>query len=89
MTRILTLLLWTALLSACGQKGALYLPPPEMAETAPPAEAPTEKEEKKETLSPEEIRLLSPDAAPVEPQEGAAPQGGGESPPEYQPLLNP
>lgn len=98
MTRTLLLLLGTAFLTACGQKGPLYLPPPEgeTAQVAPKAKAPeaarpvlstvegpAEPAKEEETLTPEENRLLSPEtAAPV-------PQNGGESPPEVQPLSNP
>lgn len=98
MTRTLLLLLWTALLTACGQKGPLYLPPPEgkTAHVAPKAakpvlstvEGPAEPVKEGETLTPEENRLLSPETAPAE-SPAAAPQGGGESPPEIQPLTNP
>jgi predicted small lipoprotein YifL len=90
MTRILLLLLGAAFLSACGQKGALYLPPPE-GETAhavpkapktPQPAQPTPEE----SLSPEENRLLSPETAPAD---SPAPEDGGASPPEIQPLVNP
>ena len=99
MTRTLLLLLWTALLTACGQKGSLYLPPPEdaPAQVAPkaakpvpsPADGSAEPSKEAETLTPEENQLLSPETetAPVEPP-AAAPQPG-ESPPETQPLSNP
>lgn len=101
MTRTLLLLLWTALLTACGQKGPLYLPPPEggTAQAAPKApktaksvpstvEGPAEPAKEEETLTPEENRLLSPETAPAE-SPAAAPQPGGESPPDIQPLSNP
>lgn len=101
MPRILTLLLWTALLSACGQKGALYLPPPgdgtAQAELPAPKNAKpvpgtdggaAERAKAEEPLTAEENRLLSPEATPEEPP-ASAPQTGGESLPEIQPLSNP
>ena len=93
MTRTLLLLLGTALLTACGQKGSLYLPPPEgetarVAPKAPKATKPAEPATQEETLTPEENQLLSPEPAPAE-SPAAAPQGGNESPPEIQPLTNP
>ncbi|HLF95618.1 MAG TPA: lipoprotein [Methylococcaceae bacterium] len=93
MTRTLLLLLGTAFLTACGQKGPLYLPPPEgeTAQVAPKAakpRKPAEPVKEEETLTPEENRLLSPETAPAE-SPAAAPPGGGESPPEIQPLSNP
>jgi predicted small lipoprotein YifL len=93
MTRTLSLLLWMALLTACGQKGALYLPPPESdaeqaAPAAPQAAEAAEPAKEEETLTPEENLLLSPETAPQEPPASPA-QHGGESPPDIQPLKNP
>lgn len=41
MNRLLPALLITGLLAACGQKGALYLPPPAPGMTPAPAPAPS------------------------------------------------
>jgi predicted small lipoprotein YifL len=48
MRTLVTTVLLTLLLSACGIKGPLYLPPPEPAAAPPPAPAPSpaEKREK-------------------------------------------
>jgi predicted small lipoprotein YifL len=56
MTRTLLLVLWTALLSACGQKGPLYLPPPPAPEIAQPA--------------PQKQEVVPPEPASTEPQGG-------------------
>jgi predicted small lipoprotein YifL len=97
MTRTLLFLLGTVFLTACGQKGALYLPPPEnepaRAAPAPAAVQPEDAAPAEEPLTSEENRLLSPEIppapAPGETPAAAPADGGGESPPEIQPLSNP